>query len=216
MRKINRTMSPLQKMRSLRNHNEEGYTLIEIMVAIVLFAVIGTVITTSIVSLGETTEKFTLSTLAQDDVVDASLIINRDISSSARILSGTDYSIGLRSTTDNVNYDVNIFYWNSADSTVAPTGVDTSTLPNKSIVESRKVTGGSEITTQVLVTGYEKSKQATSLFSFYNQNNAIITAPLTTTTANSVQRVGYTFSVDVNGRAKPITMTSSASPRLLF
>lgn len=218
-RKYSEKKSLLHRHRSLHSQNEEGYTLIEIMIAIVLFAVIGTVITTSIISLGETTEKFTLSTAAQNDVTDASLIISRDISSATKIVSGTNSSISLRSVTQNVSYDINIFYWNSAESTVAPAGVVTSSLPDKSIIETRKVTGATDsantVTTQVLVTGYDRAKQTTSLFSFYNQNNSLISAPLTTATANNVSRVGYYFSVDVNGRAKPIAISSSASPRAL-
>lgn len=204
------------KKRNLRS-KEQGFTLVEILVAVALLSVISVAVTATIISVTSTTQKFTASATTQNEAADAISAITRDISASTDITAADDFSLSLTTSENNQKFNIIIFYWNPAESTVAPTGIATTNLPDSgSIIEFRKVDGAamSTGTTKVLTTGYEKNRQDTVLFTYYDKDNVSIVTPIVgASTLDLIKRVEYKFALKVKNRPALIQLASSAIPR---
>lgn len=199
-------------------HSEEGFTLVEIMVAITLFAVVGALITTTILRLGETTQKFTTTINSQNDAAETSILINRNIGSASRILIAEDYSITIRSVLDGHSYDISVFYYNPATGNNAPINVPTENIPVGSIVQSGLETGDPPylMAAFVIVDNYDPSLDTLPLFTYYNASNTRMLAPLTAGQRGLIEKVSHQFTISIAERAKPIYIHSAIAPRLML
>ena len=202
------------KKLDIRNR-EKGFTLIEILIAVSLLAIVAAGVTAIIISITGITQKFTASSTTQNLAADTISSITRDISASTEIIQADDWSMTMRTAEDNQQYEIAIFYWNPADGTTAPDIVQsTQGFPEtEAIIEYRRIAGSTAGKEIVLTKGYEKSRQDTVLFIYLDKDNKDLTTPLLGNSLDLIKRVEYRFSLIVDQRNTMIELASSAIPR---
>jgi len=205
----------LKRFKTSRKTTEQGFTLVEILVAVVLLALVSVGVTTTIVALSATTQNFTASATTQNQAADAISEMTRDISAATSFTYADDYRISFITKEDNTSFEVSYFYWDPAGGgPTVPDGVNTSNLPDtNALVQYRKEVGALSGTESVLVTGYDLGRQETVLFTFFNKTNKDMVTPILNTDLNSIVRVQYRFALKVEDRNALIELASSATPR---
>jgi prepilin-type N-terminal cleavage/methylation domain-containing protein len=195
-------------------NKEQGFTLVELLVAVSLLAIVAVAVTASIISITGTAQKFTASSTSQNVAADTISSITRDISASTSFTEADDFNITMNTVEDNQKYVITIFHWDPAKPSEIPEGASTVNLPNsEAIVQYRKISGSSTGATKVLTDGYEKGRQDQVLFTYYDKDNKVITTPITGTARNLIERVEYKFALKVKDRTGLIELASSAVPR---
>lgn len=202
-------------LKKLANRSkEQGFTLVEILVAVSLLALVAVGVTATIISISSTAQQFTASSTTQNKGADAISTITRDISASTTVTKADDYSISLRTAEDNQNFDIDIFYWDPSDASTAPSGIPTAQLPDTgAIIEYRKLVGASTGNVNVLTLGYDKNRQNQVLFTYFDKDNKDLVTPLDSSALDLIKRVEYKFALKVANRNALIELASSAIPR---
>lgn len=206
-------------MKKITRNREQGFTIVEMLVSIVLLAIVAVGVTAVILSITSTAQKFTASVTTQNTAADAVAAIGRDISASTKITEADDWHLSMETVQDGKKQNVSIFYWSPNDASQVPNGVPTENLPdNEAILEYRADTNGTANSGHVitLTEGYEKARQAKTLFTYFDANNKSITTPVTETDSlDKIKRVEYQFSLKIADRNALIELASSATPRSL-
>lgn len=205
------------KLRKNPVNKEQGFTLVEILVAIGLFIFVATAITVTVVMLSNSTSKFATSSMTQNQAADAISEMTRDISSATAFSYADDYRVSFLSAQDNKTYEVSYFYWNSADDyqVSVPPGVNTADLPTNtpSIIQFRREQGVAQGTTKTVVEGYSIYQQDRPLFTYYNKANATMETPIVNDQLQDITRVDYGFLLKIDGRKGMVELASAATPR---
>lgn len=200
----------------MRAHErEQGFTLVEVLVSIVLLALLVSGVTAIILSLTSTTQNFVASATTQNQASDAISQITRDVSNATVITYADDYRVDFATAENNTTAIISYFYWAPDGSgPPVPNGVNTANLPNKpAIIVYRQPAGSLSGTSSVLVTGYDITKQSTVLFTYFNKANQDMVTPITGSNLNSIERIQYQFALKVVNRNTLIQLASSATPR---
>lgn len=205
------------KLRNSTHRNEQGFTLVEILVAIGLFIFVSTAITVSVVMLSNSTSKFSTSSMTQNQAADTVSEMTRDLSSATEFTYADDYRVSFIAAEDNKTYEISYFYWNPSDNyqVSVPAGVNTAELPKDApaIIQYRRENGSSTGTTKVAVQGYSIYQQDRPLFSYFNKANATMETPVVNEQLKDITRVDYGFLLKIDGRKGMIELASAATPR---
>lgn len=205
------------KLRNSTHRNEQGFTLVEILVAIGLFIFVTTAITVSVVMLSNSTSKFSTSSMTQNQAADTISEMTRDLSSATEFTYADDYRVSFIAAEDNKTYEISYFYWNPTDNyqVSVPAGVNTAELPKDApaIVQYRRENGSNVGTTKVAVQGYSIYQQDRPLFSYFNKANATMETQVVNEQLKDITRVDYGFLLKIDGRKGMIELASAATPR---
>lgn len=198
--------------------DESGFTLIELLVTIVIFSIIAITASSIIVTLNSSVIKFGNSSISQNQLAQATATLNRDLSSATKFVSATDFSFEVTAYEANKQYDITVFYYGPG--TTVPSNVDKSKLSSDSaIIEQRTLSGSSDaprITT--LIPGFNPSNQNNKLFTYFDgENNTLSTVGggVSPTSLSQIERVEFYISAKITGRANPVELGSSSTPRSL-
>lgn len=196
---------------------EQGFTLVEILVAVALFVVITGTITAAAITMSNSVNKFTESTTTSNQAADTISLLTREISSASNVNVAQNYYLNFITSENGTNYEVTYFIWNPDDNTgvTLPESVAVEDLPAvPAIMQLRKPANSlEEGTLKVLVEGYDIKKQTFPLFVYYNDNNMEITTPVTGANIETIERIDYGFVVSVVDREGLIELYSSTNPR---
>lgn len=196
-------------------NSEGGFTLIEILVAISLMAIVATIATMTVINATQANDKFVRGTMNQSQLLDSISIVTRDISLSNQIISaGKDYLV-MNTVEDGVAYKTSVFSWKPGKS-LAFSGVNTSKLPALSTILEYKVRNGDTANPQVkvLVDGYNPQDSTTPMFRYFAEDNTEFTImPIPADQLNNVKRIQIHFLSYIDGRDVPMELETSAIPR---
>lgn len=197
---------------SIRRNREEGFTLVEILVALAVFAIVAAISTSLIVTWNNSANKFGTTATTQNDVSNAVSTITRDISAANQITEASPYMIHLNAQEDGATTEIAIFATGITGVT-GPKGIDTSKVPaGKNLVEYRKTAAGA-VSARVLVANYDPSESSQPLFKYYDKDNGTISAPVAADDIEKIIRVQIIVSTKLSERGTPVELASSASPR---
>lgn len=203
----------LQKIRG--KNSESGFTLIEILVAISLMAIVATIATMTVINATQANDKFVRGTMNQSQLLDSISIVTRDISLSNQIIAaGKDYLV-MNTVENGVAYKTSVFAWKPGK-TLAFSGVTTSKLPAQSSIIEYKVRNGDTVNPQVktLVDGYNPQDSTTPIFRYFAEDNTEFTImPIPADQLNDVKRIQIHFLSYIDGRDVPMELETSAIPR---
>lgn len=206
------------------NNREEGLTLVEILVAIALLAVVSVMVVAIINTTMNSATRFGNVSSTQTEVATASSTIQRDLSAAQKVTSASNNSVTMLLRQSNKDYEVTYFAYDPMKPLAVPPGVITAQLPDyKAVIELRKNVSDSSYGQRILVKGIdvkgfsEPSKH--QMFTYYNAENDEITVPLfdnnTSTAAlstlNRIERVEFRIAANAEGRGTPIQIESSAT-----
>lgn len=180
--------------------SDAGFSLVELMVAIVIFTIIGGIVTLALVSLNRTTRTATASVTTQSQLDDVTQRVQRDISAASDIYIATPSELELGVV---VGSHCTLIDYAASGTTVTSKAVTlaASTCPSSA-------SDGTVIGTVVTTIVYNLSNA--NLFTYLDSNNNTFT-PTADTLAN-IARVGYLFSAKVQGRTGDLVLKGSADP----
>jgi prepilin-type N-terminal cleavage/methylation domain-containing protein len=214
-----------------RKKSESGFTIIEILVAIALLAIVSIVVTSTILNASQSNEKFARGTMNESQLVDSTSLITREISLSTNIVQAGDDNVVMDTLEGGLPYREHFFMWmgspavNPGDLGIDQTfitkyGIDTSTFPKVPTLMEYKVANGDTThpIIRTLIDGYSPGASASPIFKYFDaQNNQIL---LDTTTylvpsANlvNIKRIELRFTSYITGRDLPMELATSAVPR---
>lgn len=222
-------MKRLAKLKNLHAKNtkdkETGLSLVETLVAITLFVVVGVIAVSLITTTADSTTRFADVSTTQTKVNQASSIIQRDLSLARSISVADNNIITFTTRQDNKDYQVSIFGYVPAvtdiESIRAIAGVDESKLPSHSaIIQIRQgITDPTDISQTVLVDGYEPSAyqldgENRGLYAYYDSDNSRldITTLTTDSARGNIARIEFRIAANVEGRGTPTQIESSVTP----
>jgi prepilin-type N-terminal cleavage/methylation domain-containing protein len=199
----------------LARKNESGFTLIEVLVTLAVFAVIAVIATSVIVSLNNTAARFGTTSTTQNDLTTAAAQINRDISSASNFVRAEDKLLEVKTNFGDRTENTIIFAY--VPGSPVPSGVQQANLPNyPAIVRQVTSSTGTTPTSRVLVPGFDATAQANPLFAYFDGRNVKISTPVEgDTKLKSISRVQFFISAKIDDRALPVELASSATPRTI-
>jgi Tfp pilus assembly protein PilV len=212
-------MKTPNNIRSLINHKtgdeETGFSLVETLVGITLAVIVIAMALTFIITNTKSTARFTQSSATQDEVIQGTSVMQRDISLATKFTLATSNQISFDTRQAGKDYEVSIFHWNPASTAALPDRVVRESLPDYSaIIENRydKLSGKNGIT--ILVKGYDPNGYlGRPLFSYYDAANSEITMTNPTQAIrDDIMRVEYRVSAKSEGRKSQVQIESSATP----
>lgn len=208
--------------------SESGFTMVEILVAIALLAVVVAVVTSTVINATQTSDKFSRGTMNENQLLNAVSTITRDVSLSKTITYAGKDALAMQTIEGNKVNDVFYFYWKGTASTLPSDAAFSQVKNNASkipaqpgIVEYRIVNGDTaNPIVRTLINGYNPGGNAQfPLFAYYDSKNKEIlldaTNPPQIPSANlgNVRRVELHFTSYIDSRNKAMEMRTSASPR---
>lgn len=196
--------------------NEEGFTLVEILVAVGLFVVLTAAVTATAISITNSANKFLSTSDTTNHAADTINTITRDISATNSIVVAENYYLQVVTQENNQNFDVTFFYWNPTNDNEVqvPNGIASADLPNyPAIMMVRKELGGANPTLSILAENYDANIQTIPLFTYFDINNQEMVTPVTGNDLNSIKRIDFGFGLQAKDSNKLIEMHSSANPR---
>jgi hypothetical protein len=212
-------MKTPKNIRSLINHKtgdeETGFSLVETLVGITLAVIVIAMALTFIISNTKSTARFSQSSTTQDEVIQGTSVMQRDISLATKFNLATSNQISFDTRQAGKDYEVAIFHWDPASTAALPDHVVRASLPDyPAIIENRydKLSGKNGIT--ILVKGYDPNGYlGRPLFSYYDAANSEITMTNPTQAIrDDIMRVEYRVSAKSEGRKSQVQIESSATP----
>lgn len=231
----------LTQLRARGEKSESGYTLMEILVAIALLAVLTVAITTTIINTTQTSDKFTRGTMNESQLLNAVSLVTRDISLANKITYAGEAGLSVETLENNAISQVSYFYWNldansipakpatiageaTPDDPFAQVRANKASLPTQpGIVEYRIINGNTASPIiRNLVEGYSPGGNvAYQLFTYYDTKNKeiLLDASSSLHVANNkldtIRRVEIHFTSYIDDRANAMEIKTSATPRFL-
>lgn len=212
------------------NDREQGFTLIEILLVVVLVAAIGVGITAAIMNATQATDNATAATMTQRELLDATSSVTRDVSTATEIKAAGDYFLQTESLTNGAPQTVTFFLYDkgrsdSEHSKVVEKLLDNSDIKSQlnisqpTVYELRENADGT-FHVRPIVVGFNV-RQGDPLFTYYNAKGEVIATDyngfdLAGTVANpdAIRRVQMKFVADSEGRDVPLELATSITPRL--
>jgi prepilin-type N-terminal cleavage/methylation domain-containing protein len=199
-----------------QKRNEDGFSLVELLVAIGVFAIIAVVATSIILTLNSSTQRFGATSTTQNELAEGISTINTDISAASSFEMADNNDIKMLSYSNNVQYETTLFYYGPG--TTVPSNVNVASLPTFQALMSQVQVVGSSAPPKVtvLVPGFDPTLQTEPLFSFFDSSNNSISTPISTSAGlTSISRVEFYVSAKLAGRTNPVELASSATPNSL-
>jgi prepilin-type N-terminal cleavage/methylation domain-containing protein len=214
-----------------RKKSESGFTLIEILVAVALLAVVTVVVTSTILNASQSNDKFARGTMNESQLVDSTSLITREISLSTNIVQAGDDNVVMDTLEAGIPYREHFFMWMGSPAVnpgdlgvdqafITKYGIDTTSFPKVPTLMEYKVPNGDTAhpTIRTLIDGYSPGTGAAPIFKYFDaQNNqvALDTTTFLVPTANltNIKRIELRFTSYITGRDLPMEMATSAVPR---
>lgn len=205
---------------------ETGYSLVEILVAVGLLGIVTVLVTALIVTTSNSASRFGNVTTTQSEVTLALANMQRDLSSSQKVLMATDNSITVQLRKAARDYEVTYFAYDPNSSAALPARVDASALPGyKSIIEIRYDISNGTAGQKIVVKGHNPGSfsdpEKRNVFNYYDSANSEIpvakfgtTTPTAPSSLNKIKRIEFRIAADADGRGTPIQLESSATSSL--
>lgn len=185
----------------LRPHRgEPGFSLIELLVAIVIAAIVGGVIVAVIVQASKSTRNTSSSVQSEAHLTDAMTRIGRDITDASLIINASSASVEMRG----------IQGGHCVDTTYTAAG---SNLTSKVVRTTSTVCTRASLTVaSTLNSTVVTNLASTAIFTYLNGANTQIADTTTSAGVSEISRIAYTISATVSGRSNPVVLSSSSTP----
>lgn len=223
------------RLAHLVRRNEQGVSLVEILVYVTILAVLLSGIIALVVSSTNASSRFTTTTATQAEVNNTQASILRDLSLTQQIFQAGGDHIQFSVAQDNKQYRVTIFsYGGQTRRGEVPAYINTiltdnpslnSALPVEAAVMSIREEYGNDSakTITALTKGYDPEAYEDKglwLFSYYDKDNEVI--PLAddkqfnnpTQDVNKISRIAFRVAADAPGRASKVQAETSVTPPL--
>lgn len=211
-----------------RRHNDRGISLPEILVAVFLLAVVGALITGTIISAMKTTRSTQSGVAGQSELNDALSRIARDISVADPIVSTTtswgNGATASPSSTDiwvqsTLKYNcVRTRYWLDTTGTKKALKSATQTIPGEVCPDpSQPVTSPAPVV-KTIINDFKDTNAAGTVvpvFTYYDKANNVIASPVSRVNVAKIARVKIDVGSNVRERKSGVRLSTSASPRSL-
>lgn len=210
-----------------RRNAEEGLTLVEILVAISLLAIVTVMVVSLINTTMNSASRFSNVSTSQSQVSNAMNLIQRDLSAAQKIVSASTNAVSIITRDGGKDVKVTYFAYDRLNANSIPAGITVADEPDyDAVIQARQVlaSDGSVVSsgTSVIVKGYAidgfSNSEKHRMFDFYNKANTQVTVPatdsgtaLSNTSAETINRVEFRISAMVDGRGTPIQLESSAT-----
>ncbi len=204
-----------------RQRTDKGFTLVEILVAISLLAIVVVLVTSLVNSTMNSASRFSNVTTTQGQVSNALNQMQKDFSSASKVTRASNNSVSV--VTRENGKDVTITYFaHVPGKTNVPAGVTVTNLPDFpaliQVREGQGVTGGSSVVVKGLdLSGFADADKR-HLFDYFDKANGSLDVPTsesgeaaTTTTLKDISRIQFRLSAKAEGRGTPVQLESSAA-----
>ena len=216
-----------------RRGKEDGWSLVNTIVTVVLTMIIGTVAVSLIVAAQRGSNNFTDTVMTEAELNNAMSSITRQLTTAESIIIADDNLVKVANVEDDVRQDTTFFAWTPApeaakwdefkgyltgdNATGKPLAM--SDLPNFPAVVAATSSYDSEGNPEdkkpevrVLVNGYIQD-ESTPLFTYFNGGEDSMTTPVSDDEVNNIKRVQVQLRAVVEGRDAPMELASSVTPR---
>lgn len=203
-----------------RKRDERGVSLIEVLVAIILFGIFSTIVTATVIQGLKTTRTSGAGVISESQLNDALGRIAGDVAISDPILyttTGTGFAKN-GPTVDDVTLQTvrqgkctRVRYWvdstNPADKALKST---TQTYPTSTCPDPRLADTTVAATTKTIV---DDLTNTDPVFTYYTKTNGVLSAPLTRNATAQIARVQIAVAAAVRERPNGVRLTTSVAPR---
>lgn len=214
-----------------RKKSESGFTLIEILVAIALLAIVSIVVTSTVLNATQSNDKFARGTMNESQLVDSTSLITREVSLSTNIVQAGDDNLVMDTLEAGLPYKEHFFMWMGSPATnpgdlgvdqnfITKYGINTATFPKVPTLMEYKVANGDTANPiiRTLIDGYSPGTSASAIFKYFDAQNNQIALDATSylvpaANLTNVKRVELRFTSYITGRDLPMEMATSAVPR---
>lgn len=213
-----------EKINQFRNRSrEEGLSLVEILVAITLLAVVSIMVVTLISSTMNSANRFSNVSSSQNEVSTAASNMQKDLSNAQRVIKATNNSVTVLVRQNSKDTEVTYYAYDPTVASTHPAGVVASKLPSyPALIAVRKTVSSGETGQTIIVKGLnlEGFNQATKhhMFDYYDNANTEVAVPditsgtsATLNTLSKIKRVEFRIAAEASGRGTPIQVESSAT-----
>lgn len=206
---------------------DAGLTLVEIVVALALVAVVAAFATSTLLNTTQTSQNFNQGVANENNLVDAVSKMSRDISLATEFKYAGTNSLALNTNDEGVINNVFYFVWDGNansipnDSAFAQVRANSGKLPqDKGLVEYRVINGdNADPVIRTVVAGYTGNSQT---FTYFRSSNDEISFDSSTTPPSvakdelkGIRRVEMNFKTTTSSRKNAMEMHTSAVPRIL-
>lgn len=210
-----------------RRNAEEGLTLVEILVAVSLLAIVSVMVVSLINTTMNSASRFSNVTTTQGQVSNGLNQIQRDLSAASKIVAASDNAVTVLTREGGKDVQVTYFAYQQGNAASIPAGITLTSTPTfNALIQARQTVRAdgslSPSATSIVVKGIilngfsDPSKDHT--FDYYDRTNALVPVAETTSgsstsnvTAESINRVEFRIAAMAEGRGTPIQLESSAT-----
>lgn len=194
--------------------NERGFSLVEILVAIGLIAVLSTVVVTAVLNANKVGQNSAQSAMTQQELLDASNRVTHEVAAATKFLEATSSKMKVLLVEEGEEWEITYFaYQPSAPSTGL--GIDASLLPSTpAVMELRhRVDGEVGDIVSTIISGYQPNASI-PVFSYFDKTNTSpMAVPVTGDALGEIKRVSFRFTSFAEGRDAPMEIVTSITPR---
>lgn len=214
-----------------RKTSESGFTLIEILVAVALLAIVSIVVTSTVLNATQANDKFARGTMNESQLIDSTSLITREISLATNIIQAGDDNLVMDTLESGEPYKEHFFMWMGSPVTdpsslgvdqafITKYGINTSTFPKVPTLMEYKVKNGDTANPiiRTLIDGYSPGTSAAPIFRYFDTKNSEVdldpaTYRVPDANLGEIKRIELRFTSYITGRDLPMEMATSAVPR---
>lgn len=213
----------------IRKGAEQGWSLVNTLVTVILTLIIGTVAVSLIVSAQRGSNQFTDTVMTESELNNAMSTMTRSITTAEDVLIADDNLLKVRTVENNKKADMTFFAWspekwdsvkpyltgeNASGSDLAksdlpafPAVVSATSLYNN----DGETSGKPEV--RVLVNGYIQEND-NNLFTYFDQSDDALPTVMLGDETNAIERIQIHLKATVEGRDAPMELATSVVPRI--